>query len=132
MKFLEVEGNVNKRERHAAQAHMLPHAGPWFRNVVQQWLPLLIFAALGRVAEHECPTPASDAASMRFTPWSYSRRKASQKISDAENARAVSQYRLEAGRIIQVSSYYFRAQLLERFRRFRIRTSREAAHLRLA
>jgi len=35
--------------------------------------------------------------------------------SVSENARAVSQCRLEAGRIIQVSSYYFRAQLLERF-----------------
>ena len=44
------------------------------------------------------------------------------KISDTENARAVSQYRLEAGRIIQISFYYFRAQLLERFGRFRIRT----------
>jgi hypothetical protein len=54
------------------------------------------------------------------------------KISDAENARAASQYRLEAGRIIQISFYYFRAQLLERFRRFRIRMSRETAHLSLA
>src|SRR5260370_973827 len=41
--------------------------------------PLLIFAALGRVLSTRCPTPASDAASMRFTPWSYSRRNASQK-----------------------------------------------------
>jgi hypothetical protein len=53
-------------------------------------------------------------------------------IGDAENARAASQCRLEAGWIIQIGFYYIRAQLLERFRRFRIRTSREAAHLKLA
>src|SRR5258706_1118945 len=42
--------------------------------------PLLIFAALGRVLSTRCATPASDAASMRFAPCSYSRRKASQKL----------------------------------------------------
>jgi len=39
--ILEVEGNVNKHERHAAQAAYAPPCGPWFRNVVQQWLRCL-------------------------------------------------------------------------------------------
>jgi hypothetical protein len=69
---------------------------------------LLIFAALGRVLSTRCPTPASDAASMRVYTLVVFSQKGFPKISDAENARAASQYRLEAGRII-LGSYYIRA-----------------------
>src|SRR6266404_5049527 len=86
----------------------------------------------GQSAEHEVPDSRFRRGINEVYTLVVFSQKGFPKISDAENARAVSQYRLEAGRIIQVSSYYFRAQLLERFRRFRIRTSREAAHLRLA
>jgi hypothetical protein len=86
----------------------------------------------GKSPEHEVPDSRFKRGINEVYTLVVFSQKGFPKISDAENARAVSQCRLEAGRIIQVSSYYFRAQLLERFRRFRIRTSREAAHLRLA
>src|SRR5882762_7376458 len=86
----------------------------------------------GKSPEHEVPDSRSKRGINEvYTLFVFSQ-KGFPKISDAENARAVSQCRLEAGRSNQVSSYYFRAQLLGRLRRFRIKSSREAAHLRLA
>src|SRR6266436_9776476 len=49
--ILEVEGNVNKRERHAAHAHMLLHAGlgleMWYSNSAVAYL-----RCTGKRAEH--------------------------------------------------------------------------------
>src|SRR5260370_4720292 len=86
----------------------------------------------GKSPEHEVPDSRFKRGINEVYTLVVFSHKGFPKISDAENARTVSQCRLKAGRIIQVTSYYFRAQLLGRLRRFRIRTSRAAPHLRLA
>jgi hypothetical protein len=122
---------MNKREWHPAPASMLLHASLRFEMRYGN-SSVAYLRSTGKSAEHE----VSDSRFRRGINEVYTLLvfplKSFPIIGDAENARAASQYPLEAGWIIQIGFYYIRAQLLERFRRFRIRTSREAAHLKLA
>jgi hypothetical protein len=106
--ILEVECNVNKRERHAAQAHMLLHAGlgfeMWYSNGSVAYL-----RSTGQSAEHEVPDSRFRRGINEVYTLVVFSQKGFPKISDAENARAVSQYRREAGRIIEIGFYYIRA-----------------------
>src|SRR6266403_129143 len=129
--IFEVEGNVNKSKWHAAQARMRLHAGLGFENRYRNG-SVAYFRSTGQSAKHEVPNSRLRRGINEVCTLLVFSQKGFPKISDAENARAASQYLLEAGWIIEIGFYYIRASLLERFRRFRIRMSRETEHLSLA
>jgi hypothetical protein len=99
---------MNKREWHPALARMLLHAGlgfaMWYSNSSVAYL-----RCTGKSAEHKVRDSRFRRGINEVCTLLVFSQKGFPKISDAENARAASQYRLEAGWIIEIGFYYIRA-----------------------
>jgi len=97
---------VNKSKWHARAGAYAPPCGPWFRKTGTEMAPLLIFEVLGRVLSTRCPNSRLRRGINEVCTLLVFSQKGFPKISDAENARAASQYLLEAGWIIEIGFYY--------------------------